>query len=150
MRDVLLALAHALKVSLAFLGSVLLSCVAATILSGLIIAVIVATSGSGETATTFFLYYCFFAFGIGSPFFVLLGVPTLHFVPGLKHAHPYLAGIAAAAMAGSLCLLLRLMHDASASFDSLASLAAFIACPALWAAIASCIYQRTRELKAAA
>ncbi|QJD69635.1 hypothetical protein HG421_19365 [Xanthomonas campestris pv. badrii] len=150
MRDALLATAHAIKGSLVFLGSVLLSCVAATILSGFLIALILAMSGSGGAAPTFFLYYCFFAFGIGSPFFVLLGTPTLHFVPGLKHAHPYVAGIAGAAIVASLCLLLRLMHASSGPFDSLASLAAFVACPSLWAGIASCIYQRTKELTATA
>ncbi|MCL1526815.1 hypothetical protein M3O57_15840 [Xanthomonas nasturtii] len=150
MRDALLATARAIKVSLVFLGSVLLSCVAATILSGFLIAVVVAMSGSGGMATTFFLYYCFFAFGIGSPFFLLLGVPTLHFVPGLKHAHPYSAAVAGAAIAGGLYLLLRVMHGSSGPFDSLASSASFVAFPSLWAATASCIYQRTRELRSAA
>ncbi|NIJ88545.1 hypothetical protein FHR49_001332 [Xanthomonas campestris] len=148
MRDALLATARLIKVSVVILGSVLFSCVAATILSGVLIALSVAMSGSGEAAPTFFLYYCFFAFGIGSPFFLILGVPTLNFVPGLKHAHPYVAAVAGAAIVASLCLLLRLMHDSSRPFDSLASLASFVACPALWAAIASCIYQRIKQVTA--
>ncbi|PPV08135.1 hypothetical protein WCN79_00875 [Xanthomonas axonopodis pv. vasculorum] len=56
-RDALLAAARAIKVSLVFLGSVLSSCVAATILSGFLIALIMAMSGSGGAAPTFFLYY---------------------------------------------------------------------------------------------
>ncbi|WP_153064751.1 hypothetical protein [Xanthomonas campestris] len=146
MTHVFFAAARAAKVTLIFLGSVLLSCVAATILSGLCLTLILATSRDSGTAGAFFLYYCFFSFGIGSPAFFLAGVPLLHFFPGLKHAHPYSAGIAGAAITASSMLILRLMHHSSVPFSSWDTIAVLVAFPSLWAGIASCVYQRTKQL----
>ncbi|MEA5125380.1 hypothetical protein [Xanthomonas floridensis] len=149
MTNVLFATARATKAGFIFLGSVLFSCVAATVLSGFFFALLLAISSDSGTAGAFFSYYCFFSFCIGSPIFFFLGVPILHFVPGLKYAHPYIAGIAGAAIAGSIVFILRLMHNSVAPPSSFSSVALFIACPSLWAAIASCIYQRSKELASA-
>lgn len=146
MMKVVCATARVTKAGFIFLGSVLLSCVAATVLSGLCLTLILATSRDSGTAVAFFAYYCFFSFGIGSPAFFLVGVPILHFFPGLKHAHPYSAGIAGAAITAGSMLIMRLMHNSSVPLSSWDTIAVLAACPSLWAGIASCVYQRAKEL----
>lgn len=97
--------------------------------------------------TCFFLSFPLLSFILGLPAFLVLAVPALHLLPWLKHAHPRtaaLVGAGSAPIVGFCLYLLGYLPEITYS-ERIARL--FFAAIALWAAIASWLYQYTRKLR---
>ncbi|WP_153066200.1 hypothetical protein [Xanthomonas arboricola] len=117
-------------------------------LSGFIIVVISLIFFGNSDYGTFLIYYCIVSFMFGSPAFFALGIPMLHFFPKLKNARPRNAGLIGAALAGFTAAALTGLNYLSDPSDTAASMFIFVIPPTLWAGVASCIYQRTKQLTA--
>ncbi|WOB51883.1 hypothetical protein NYR97_07875 [Xanthomonas hydrangeae] len=140
------AMARMAKAGLKILAVSIYACLTASVFSGIILFIVALIFGGADAAGGGLLSGFFgISFVMGLPVFLVVGVPVLHLIPRLKHAHPRYAALAGAISAAIVdCCLYWLGNSPELTHSSWATL--FFGSTIVWAAFAGGLYQYTRKL----